>query len=522
MIKSTRNWFLLILVFLAGYFASQTMSSNQVVKEELLIPEARAAAPALAAPADANIFVNLAKRVVPSVVNIQTFSKGGGPRPGLPGAPMGPPGGPRSQGGQGDPFRQFFEEFFGRGMGQQEGPKGGKSVPVSLGSGFIIEASGIILTNNHVIAQADEVKVQFEEGDDNLADAEVIGTDPELDVALLKVKTKRKLEALPLGDSDALEVGEYVVAVGNPFGQGHSVTHGIISAKGRKASDLSIFATYLQTDAPINPGNSGGPLINLKGEVIGINNAIDARAQGIGFAIPSNFVKKVLPQLKTKGTVARGYIGVQVEELNPEKAQKIGFSKDTKGPLVAMVFDGSPAQKAGMETYDIVTEFNGQAILTGNDLVMAVGSTPIDTDVAVKVLRVEKDKAVTKTLNLRVLAKPTKGLAKKGPAKPGSRDARLDVGVELEELSPEIARELGYTPKGKGGVVVSDVSYGTPGDRAGFLRGDIILEVDRKSIQSVDGFFNIIRTKKSYLVRVRRMDGQGQEVFSVLVLDLKS
>ena len=209
-------------------------------------------------------------------------------------------------------------------------PANPKNLPkaMSLGTGFIIDSSGLILTNNHVVADADEIKISFTESlDEKPTDGEVVGRDTELDVALIRVKSKREMVAVSFGDSDALEVGEYVIAVGNPFGQGHSVTHGIISAKGRLAPDFPL-ANYLQTDAPINPGNSGGPLVNLKGEVIGINNAIDQRAQGIGFAIPINLVKKVLPQLRTKGTVSRGYIGVLVNEMTPEIAPKLGVPKD--------------------------------------------------------------------------------------------------------------------------------------------------------------------------------------------------
>ena len=303
---------------------------------------------------DPNIFVNLAKKVVPSVVNISTLSTPkGGFRPGSPD----------------EMFRRFFEDFLRNHGGipdqgeEGEAPKGGGGPKaMSLGSGFIIDESGLILTNNHVVAEADEIKIQFtEETDEKPTDGEVVGRDPELDLALIRVKTKRKLIALSFGDSDALQVGEYVSAVGNPFGQGHSVTHGIISAKDRKAPDFQL-ANYLQTDAPINPGNSGGPLVNLKGEVIGINNAIDQRAQGIGFAIPSNSVLKVLPQLKSKGVVTRGYIGILVNELSPEIAAKLSIDKNTIAPFVTHVYPGEPADRAGIKPYDVILELNGKAI----------------------------------------------------------------------------------------------------------------------------------------------------------------
>ena len=258
---------------------------------------------------------------------------------------------------------------------------------MSLGTGFIIDSSGLILTNNHVVADADEIKISFTESlDEKPTDGEVVGRDPEIDIAVIRVKTKHEMVPVAFGDSDALEVGEYVTAIGNPFGQGHSVTHGIISAKGRLAPDFPL-ANYLQTDAPINPGNSGGPLVNLKGEVIGINNAIDQRAVGIGFAIPINLVKKVLPQLRSKGTVSRGYIGVLVNEMSPEIAAKLGVPKDSNSPFVTHVYQDAPADKAGLKDYDVILEFNGKPIHSGSELIMAVTSIEVGDSVPVKISR---------------------------------------------------------------------------------------------------------------------------------------
>jgi serine protease Do len=327
--------------------------------------------------------------------------------------------------------------------------------------------------------------------------------------------------AVLLGDSDELEVGEYVMAVGNPFGQGHSVTHGIISAKGRPAPDFPL-ANYLQTDAPINPGNSGGPLINLKGEVIGINNAIDQRAQGIGFAIPINLVKKILPQLRTKGTVTRGYIGVLVDNLTPEISEKVGLSKDLSGPVVTHVYPGEPADKAGIETYDVILEFGGKPIHSGNDLIGAVTAVEIGESVPVKVSRGGKEK----TLTIKVGQRPgTQQLAsqekEQGKGKKQfKRRISIDVGMTLEDMTPDVARDLGMSQKATG-VVVANIAFGGPGDKAGFQRGDVILEIDRKAVKNVDSFYAIVKHKKTYLMRVRRRDVQGHESFSVLILDLK-
>ena len=477
---------------------------------------------------DANIFVNLSKKMVPSVVNISTISTVKSPF---------------TQGSPDDVLRKFFGDLFrqyhpgerGRdgnednsdddddGSRQPLPPGGGQSrLPkaMSLGTGFIIDSSGLILTNNHVVADADEIKITFTEAqDEKPSDAEVVGRDPEIDVALIKVKTKKEFPPVALGDSDALEVGEYVMAVGNPFGQGHSVTHGIISAKGRTAPDFPL-ANYLQTDAPINPGNSGGPLINLKGEVIGINNAIDQRAQGIGFAIPINLVKKVLPQLRTKGTVARGYIGVLVDPMTPEIGAKIGVSKDIRGPVVSHVYPGEPADKAGVKPYDVVLQFNGKPIYSGNDLIMAVTGVGVGESVPLKVFR----SGAEKVLNIKVGERPgTQQVALKGEEKKkkSKMQSRIDTGMSLEEMTPDIAHELGL-PSKSSGVVVSQISYGGPADKAGLLRGDLILEVDRKAIKGTDSFYAIVKEKKSYLLRIRRSDPQGHEIFSVVVLNLKA
>jgi serine protease Do len=478
-------------------------------------------------PVDANIFVNLSKKIVPSVVNISTVTtvKGGGNG-------MYP-------GNQDDLFRKFFEEFFhnhgnqGPRGGDSGGdddddqgpppgtmPKGGKlPKAMSLGSGFIIDSSGLILTNNHVVVDADEIKIAFtEDPDEKPVDGAVVGRDTELDIALIKVKTKRDMIAVPLGDSDALEVGEYVIAVGNPFGQGHSVTHGIISAKGRLAPEFPL-TSYIQTDAPINPGNSGGPLVNLKGEVIGINNAIDQRAQGIGFAIPINVVKKILPQLRTKGTVARGYIGVLVNELTPDVAQQMGVSKDLRAPFVTHVYPGDPADKAGLKTYDVILGFNGKTTHTAAELIAAVTSVNIGDTVPVKISRNGKDME----LKIKVTQRP--GVPEAPDADKDKKDHKkepnhLDTGMTLDDMSPEIAHELGMGDKAKG-VVVEQVGYGSAADRAGLVRGDVVLEVNRKSVKDVDAFYSIVKEKKSYLLRIRRVDPQGREAFSVIVLDLK-
>lgn len=367
-----------------------------------VVTTAPTAPPRVTVPAplqsDPNIYVNLANQVMPAVVNISTLKMSRGDSRGL--TPE-------------DMFRYFFEGPNGPDHPLFRGPSGGVRRgyrknpspavprPYSLGTGFVVDSSGLVLTNYHVIHGADEIKLTFTEDPGEVpTDGEVIGSDPALDVALIRVKTKKPLQALPLGDSEALRVGEYVAAVGNPFGQGHSISSGIISAKGRPIPDLPL-ATYLQTDAPINPGNSGGPLVNLKGEVIGINTAIDARAQGIGFAIPVNEVKKILPQLKDSGSVARGYLGVMVGDLNPQLAGQMGVSEDLKAPLVTEVQPGTPAAKAGLKPYDVIVEVNGLPVRSSSELTRSVASELAGDSVELKILRDGKEKKLEVKLGTR-------------------------------------------------------------------------------------------------------------------------
>jgi serine protease Do len=366
----------------AGYLASQGSSSRALAAPA---PQPELQNPA--SPGDPNIFVSLSKRIIPSVVNISTLTK---PKiveeNGFPGF--------RSFGPD-DLFRQFFAPMPGQHY-KRVIPRSG-----ALGTGFLITDDGIILTNNHVVAGADEIKIAFTESPtEKPTEAKVIGRDPELDVALIRVKTDRKLTPLPLGDSDALQVGEYVAAVGNPFGNGHSLTHGIISAKGRAAPDFPL-ATYLQTDAPINPGNSGGPLVNLRGEVIGINSAIDARAQGIGFAIPINAVKQILPQLESKGKVSRGYLGLLIEQINPDLAEKLQVSRDTRAPFVAHVYPQGPAAQSGLKPYDVILEANGKPVHSPSDLTSEVVSFSAGQKIQLKISRDGKTQDVTVRLGDR-------------------------------------------------------------------------------------------------------------------------
>ncbi len=465
-------------------------------------------------PAVGNIYVQISKKLLPSVVNIFTTSTVKTPF---------------RDGGQDDMWRKFFEDFLGQdpfggggGVPMQPGPNQRRNAPksMSLGSGFIIEANGsggLILTNNHVIDGADEVKVKFtEDAGDKEIEAEVIGADPDLDVAVLKVKTTRKLVPVNLGDSEKLEVGEWIAALGNPFGHGHSVSHGIVSAKERALPGG--FGKYLQVDAPINPGNSGGPLVNLNGDVVGINNAIDARGPGIGFAIPINAVKNILPQLKTKGRVERGYIGVNIDELRPDLAKNLKVEESMNAPIVTHVVPGQPADKAGMQAYDIITEVNGKKVYSGNDLISNITNVPVGDSVKIKVLRSGKEMS----FNVKVAKRPDLRNAKtKGPLKKNQKAEKVYTGMSLEQIDSDTAREIGL-PENFQGVVVTQVTPGGPANIAGIGRGDVILEVDRKPVKNEDDFFKVVKSKKTYLLRVRKQDESGREVFVVVTLKLSS
>ena len=450
-----------------------------------------------------DLFVDLSKRLVPAVVNIyttQTIANPGG-------------GGP-----QAELYRRFFEQFFGEDFGGQGGgapgapgmPQGPSRKATSLGTGFIIDdKEGLILTNYHVIADADEIKVILTEDDKDREgiDAKVVGGDAEADVALLKIKPDRKLTAAALGNSDALQVGEWVMAVGNPFGHGHTVTKGIISAKERVVAPISQFSNYLQTDTPINPGNSGGPLINTQGEVIGINTAINAAAQGIGFAIPINFVKRILPELRTKGTVTRGFIGISPGDVNPQLARYLKLPKNTRGVIVTEAFEGEPAAKAGVQVYDVIIEINGKRIVDSQQLISTVSAFAPGTGINLKVLRAGKEKDIKVTVGKRPSRETllSQNGKRQGPRNKAARPA-ISLGMSVDELDADMRRELGL-PNAAKGVVVTRVNPGGPAEEAGFERGDLIVEVDQKPTPDVRTFNAIFKEPRIYLIRFRRGEG---------------
>lgn len=419
-------------------------------------------------------FADLAEKVKPAVVNISTVTTVR-----IPGSPFKHFFGPEEQGPSGDFFRHFFGDIPDRDLKQQ-----------SLGSGFIIDKDGYIITNNHVVEGADEIKVKLADGRE--FKARVVGRDQKTDLALIKISSLFKnLPTLALGDSDKIRTGDWVLAFGNPFGLEHTVTQGIISATGRVIG-AGPYDNFLQTDAPINPGNSGGPLVNLRGEVIGINSAIIASGQGIGFAIPSNIAQKVVSQLKEKGKVTRGWIGISIQSVTREVAQALGL-KEARGALVGDVVPNGPAASAGIKRGDIVVAFDGKEVRSASDLPMMVAETLVGKTVSIKLIRDGKEMEVKVT----VAEMTGERLASQTPS-------QSSLGMSVDDVKPQWRKHfrLGETT----GVVVVDVAAGSPADDAGIQPGDVIKEVNRASIGNVKDYREALRKpgKGAFLFLIKR------------------
>ncbi|HWP56303.1 MAG TPA: DegQ family serine endoprotease [Candidatus Acidoferrales bacterium] len=422
-------------------------------------------------------FVTLAKRLSPVVVNISTTQVSEGMSQTFP-----------SPFGEDDPFAEFWRKFFGN--------PGGPRAPFrqrSLGSGFIIDRDGSILTNNHVVENAEKILVKLADGRE--LEAKVVGRDPKTDLAVIKINAKADLAVATLGDSDAVEVGEWVLAIGNPFGLDNTITAGIVSAKGRHIG-AGPYDNFIQTDASINPGNSGGPLINLRGEVVGINTAIFSRTGGnigIGFAIPINLAKELVPQLKTKGKVTRGWLGVVIQRVTPEIAESLGLDS-ARGALVASVAKDGPAERAGVKVGDVIVEFDGKEIKDSNDLPILVARTPVDHRARLKVLRDKKEVTLTVTI----------GELKEEEVVASAKE-RGELGLTVQRLTPQIAESLGLDRVE--GVVITAVEPGSAADEAGLRRGDVIVEIDRKPVRNLQDYRKAIegaRKGKGILFLVRR------------------
>ena len=428
--------------------------------------------PSVAPPAQVTASVHpgsladLVKKLSPTVVNIKVVKvEKSGPFP----IPDGP-------------FGQFFKQFQ---MPENRPVQG-------AGSGVIISEDGEILTNNHVVDGAKEVTVTLSDKEEYTG--KIMGRDPKTDLAVIKITPKKPLQAAPMGNSDQLQVGDWVMAVGNPFGLSHTVTSGIVSAKGRTIG-AGPYDNFIQTDASINPGNSGGPLYNMDGQLVGINTAIIAQGQGIGFAIPINTAKPLIPQLVTKGEVIRGYLGVSIQSLTPDLSKALNLG-ETKGVLVAGVKPGSPAEKAGVKRSDVIVSYNGKSVDEPRELSTMVAETQVGKDAVLTVLRDGKKQDLK--VMVGTLDQPEKTAAAGENAKPASGK----WGLMLQDLNQ------GNGPSNEQGVAVAGVQDGSPAEHAGIQEGDVILEVNRHPVHSAkEAADRMAGANSSVLLLVQRGEG---------------
>jgi serine protease Do len=414
------------------------------------------------------------------------------------------------------PFgNDFFRQFFGRQFPQNQPQPMPReySVPQSgLGSGMIIDKQGHVLTNYHVVSDVDEIKVQL--ADNRTFEAEVVSSDPQTDVAVIRMKgsVPDDLPAVEFGDSDAIEVGNLVMAIGAPFGFEQTVTTGIISAKGRSDVGINAYEDFLQTDAAINPGNSGGPLVNMRGQVIGMNSAIattTGRFQSVGFAIPINMVKGILPTLVKGEKVTRGMLGVLIQEVTPELAKQFGLS-EAKGALVAQVNADSPAAKGGIEPGDVIVRYEGKDVENTAHLRNMVAATAPDTEVKVGIIRGGKEETVT----LRVGKLTPQMMTAATPSEEGGVLSKL--GMTVQTLTPDLAKQFGI--QGAHGAIITDVEQGGAASLAGLQQGDVIVEADRQKVASADDLQEALdkaKDKDTVLLLVRR---KSASLFVVLHL----
>ncbi len=446
-------------------------------------------------------FADLAEKVMPAVVNISASTTVEGNKRAMPQMP------------KGTPFDDLFEEFFKRRGGQGEGMRPRKSN--SLGSGFIIDASGIVITNNHVIGEANDITVILQDG--TRLKAEIVGKDAKVDLAVLKVKSDKPLPAVKFGDSDKLRAGDWVVAIGNPFGLGGSVTAGIVSARGRDIGSGS-YDDYIQTDAAINRGNSGGPLFNADGDVVGINTAIlspSGGSVGIGFAVPTSQAVPVTDQLRQFGETRRGWLGVRIQNVDDTTAEALGLDK-ARGALVAGVEETGPAKPAGIEVGDVIIRFDGKDVKDTRDLPRLVAATPVGK--AVDVVVVRKGKEVTKKVTLGRLEDGEKAVnGEKTDGKPQAVDA---LGLKLSALSPQLRSQFNIKDDVKG-VVIVNIDPDSVAAEKQMRPGDLIVEVGQEAVSSpadVNKRIDALKKegKKSVLLLIS--NGQGEVRFIALPL----
>jgi serine protease Do len=443
---------------------------------------------------NAKNFVEIAKTVKPAVVNIAASRSGKSGE-----SPQSSP--------FDDPFfRRFFgDEFFKRDQPHRERKERGQ------GSGVIVDPNGLIITNNHVVNKADEIRVFL--SDKREFKGKLIGMDTKTDIAVVKIEATG-LSTIPIADSDQLEVGEFVLAVGSPFGLTQSVTMGIVSAVGRASMGIAEYEDFIQTDAAINPGNSGGALVNIRGELVGINTAIFSQSggnMGIGFAVPSNLARSIMEQLVKGGKVVRGWLGVAIQELTPELAAQFGLT-DTKGVLVSDVMDDSPAKKAGFERADVITEYDGRAMDSPTHLRNAVAQTPIGRKVPIKLIRDKKPK----TIDVTIVEQP-KSFGQPGAEDNGESTAPTGVlsDIDVRELNEELASRYGIKTTERG-VVVVRVRGGSTAEDMGVREGDIVLEVNRKPVTSLKSYERAVSGLAKDQAVLLLLKRKGQTIYLTL------
>lgn len=480
----------LIAVGLGWFFSysSSAVSAESQPTNTVTVPETKSTDKAvqdlkagldtskLGEPLPRNLFIELAKLINPAVVSITSTSM------------------PKNLQAYRDPMQEFLEQFWGsRGGGGMQAPRRQAPQAQALGTGFIIREDGLIITNNHVVAQADSVKVQLDHDDNKFYEAEIIGRDALTDIALIKIDAKRPLPVARLGSSKDVQVGEWVAAFGNPYGHAHTMTKGIVSAIGREIAEINRFP-FIQTDASINPGNSGGPLVNTQGLVIGVNTAIDARAQGIGFAIPIDNVKQIESLLEKEGRVKRGFIGVGIAGIDENVAQQLGMEEPT-GALIAEVSRGGPAEKAGIQPYDIIVEINGKKIANPAELSNTVAALNVGTAAKVKVWRYsDQGKRSEKMLTLTIAENPDdRQLAQKKSKQYFGQKAPFDLGFKISDWTQALAEEFSVPPEVPHGPIVTDIDPQGAAVKAGINVGDVVLDINR---QSVTKSSDVLRTLK--------------------------
>ncbi len=427
-------------------------------------------------------FVNIVKKAKPAVVNIKVEKTSSSPEGMTPEDMFNNP---------------FFEHFFGPQFRQQH-PQPREYKQRALGSGFIISKDGFILTNNHVVEGADSIKVTLSDNRD--FDAKVIGTDPQSDVALLKIADPENLPVLPLGDSSKLEAGEWVIAIGNPFGLSQTVTVGVVSATGRSSIGINDYENFIQTDAAINPGNSGGPLINGQGQVIGINTALYSRTggyMGIGFAIPINMVRSIEDQLQKQGKVTRGWLGIVIQDVNEDLAQSFGL-KHVGGILISEVQKDSPASAAGLKQGDVILRLNDVELKNVSDLRNRVALLQPGSKAMLDIMRDGREKKVQVTIG-----EQPANFAKGGGMYPSQDQLLNQYGLTLQELTPELSKKFGYDENS--GLIISNVASDSAAEAAGLKPGQLVEEVNRQRVRNLQDLNNALQNTSSnkILLRVR-------------------